>query len=81
MLNNSNTYTTYVNFKIKELFGKFNNSIIFGQNIIAGSRVSGIGADFENIKTVLQLIQLIVKIHLSEWVLVYRFAIFPQCLF
>ena len=50
MLNNSNTYTTYVNFKIKELFGKFNNSIIFGQNIIAGSRVSGIGADFENIK-------------------------------
>lgn len=50
MLNNSNTYTSYVNFKIKELFGKFNNSIIFGQNIIAGSRVSGIGADFENIK-------------------------------
>jgi pyruvate dehydrogenase E1 component beta subunit len=50
VLNNSTTYTSYVNFKIKELFGNFNNSIIFGQNIIAGSRISGLGAELENVK-------------------------------
>ena len=49
VLNKSTTYTSYVNFKIKELFGNFDNSIIFGQNIIAGSRISGLGAELEHV--------------------------------
>ena len=44
------TFTQYVNSKIKTQFAKYSNSVIFGQNIVAGSRISGLGAELENIE-------------------------------
>jgi pyruvate/2-oxoglutarate/acetoin dehydrogenase E1 component len=44
------TFTQYINFKIKTEFAKYSNSVIFGQNIVAGSRISGLGAELENIE-------------------------------
>jgi len=43
------TYTQLVNSKIKSEFANYNNSVIYGQNIIAGSRISGLGAGLEKI--------------------------------
>lgn len=47
-----NTFTQYVNNKIKEQFSKYENSVIYGQNIVAGSRVSGLGSQLEEISGV-----------------------------
>jgi len=47
-----NTFTQYVNRKIKEQFSKYENSVIYGQNIVAGSRVSGLGLQLEEINGV-----------------------------
>lgn len=47
-----NTFTQYVNNKIKDQFAKYENSVIYGQNIVAGSRVSGLGSQLEEIKGV-----------------------------
>ena len=44
------TFTQYVNSKIKTQFAKYSNSVIFGQNIVAGSRISGLGAELEKIE-------------------------------
>jgi pyruvate/2-oxoglutarate/acetoin dehydrogenase E1 component len=49
---NKLTYTQMVNAKIREQFEAHKHSVIFGQNIIAGSRISGLGANLENISGV-----------------------------
>ncbi len=46
------SFTQYVNMKIKDQFSNYEDSVIFGQNIIAGSRISGLGSQLEEIKGV-----------------------------
>lgn len=43
------TYTQIVNARIREQFSEYKHSVIFGQNIIAGSRISGLGSNLESI--------------------------------
>lgn len=43
------SYTQFVNSKIKSEFENYDNSVIYGQNIVAGSRISGLGAGLEKI--------------------------------
>ena len=49
------TYTHYVNVKIREFFAKYEKSVIFGQNIVSGSRISGLGSDLEKIDGVVTI--------------------------
>lgn len=46
---NELNYTQLVNSKVKKQFEKYDNSVIFGQNIVAGSRISGLGAGLDNL--------------------------------
>ena len=55
MRESATTYTQYINSHIKSQFEKYDKSVIYGQNIIAGSRISGLGAGLENIKGTLAL--------------------------
>jgi hypothetical protein len=48
------TYSQYVNLKIVERFSA-RKSVIFGQNIVAGSRISGLGANLDTLKNVIAL--------------------------
>ena len=43
------TFTQYVNSKIRQKFSGYNHSVIFGQNIVSGSRISGLGAGLDQI--------------------------------
>ena len=43
------TYTQYINFQIKSQFENYHHSVFYGQNIVAGSRISGLGAGLENV--------------------------------
>jgi hypothetical protein len=43
------TYTQYVNLCIRSQFEEYDKSVIYGQNIVAGSRISGLGAGLEKI--------------------------------
>ena len=43
------SFTQYVNKKIIDQFSNYEDSVIFGQNIVAGSRISGLGSQLENI--------------------------------
>ena len=45
-------YTSFINFKIKEFFFKKNNGVVFGQNIVSGSRISGLGSDLDKLDNV-----------------------------
>lgn len=47
-------YTQYVNSKIIERFSN-KHGVIFGQNIVAGSRISGLGVNLDRIKNVLAI--------------------------
>jgi pyruvate/2-oxoglutarate/acetoin dehydrogenase E1 component len=49
------TYTNYVNVKIREFFAKYEKSVIFGQNIVSGSRISGLGSELEKIDGVVTI--------------------------
>lgn len=42
-------YTQYVNLRIRSQFEQYGQSVIYGQNIVAGSRISGLGAGLEKI--------------------------------
>lgn len=55
MRESDTTYTQYVNLHIRSQFEKYDKSVVYGQNIIAGSRISGLGAGLENIKGALAL--------------------------
>jgi hypothetical protein len=55
MRENDSTYTQYINALIKTQFEKYDKSVIYGQNIVAGSRISGLGAGLENIDGALAL--------------------------
>lgn len=46
---NELNYTQLVNSKVKKQFEKYDNSVIFGQNIVAGSRISGLGSGLDNL--------------------------------
>lgn len=46
------SYTNYINSHIKDFFSLKKQGVIFGQNIISGSRISGLGKDLENIPDV-----------------------------
>ena len=46
------SFTQYVNKKIRDQFSNYNDSVIFGQNIVAGSRISGLGSQLEEINGV-----------------------------
>lgn len=46
------SYTSFVNFKMKEFFSKKNNGVVFGQNIISGSRISGLGSGLDELDSV-----------------------------
>jgi hypothetical protein len=48
------TYAQYVNAKTVERFSA-RKSVIFGQNIVAGSRISGLGANLDTLKNVTAL--------------------------
>jgi pyruvate dehydrogenase E1 component beta subunit len=45
-------YTSFVNLQMKEFFGKKKYGAIFGQNIISGSRISGLGNNLDNLNNV-----------------------------
>jgi hypothetical protein len=45
-------YTSFINFKIKEFFLKKNNGVVFGQNIISGSRISGLGNGLDKLDNI-----------------------------
>jgi hypothetical protein len=49
---NDTNYTSFVNLKMKDFFGKKKHGAIFGQNIISGSRISGLGNNLENLNNV-----------------------------
>ena len=49
------TFVQYINGKIKRQFSEYNHSVIFGQNIVAGSRISGLGAGLDQIDNCLAL--------------------------
>lgn len=46
---NELNYTQLVNSKVKAQFEKYDKSVIFGQNIVAGSRISGLGSGLDNL--------------------------------
>jgi pyruvate/2-oxoglutarate/acetoin dehydrogenase E1 component len=46
------SFTQYVNKKIRDQFSNYKDSVIFGQNIVAGSRISGLGSKLEDINGV-----------------------------
>ncbi len=46
------SFTHYVNKKIRDQFSKYDDSVIYGQNVVAGSRISGLGSQLENISGV-----------------------------
>lgn len=48
-------YTQYINLQIRSQFGNYDKSVIYGQNIVAGSRISGLGAGLETIKGALAI--------------------------
>ena len=43
------TFAQYVNGKIRQKFSGYEHSVIFGQNIVSGSRISGLGAGLDQI--------------------------------
>lgn len=43
------TFTQYINSKIRQKFSGYEHSVIFGQNIVSGSRISGLGAGLDQI--------------------------------
>ena len=49
------TYTQYVNSKIRNKFSEYSHSVIFGQNIVSGSRISGLGAGLDQINNCIAL--------------------------
>jgi pyruvate/2-oxoglutarate/acetoin dehydrogenase E1 component len=49
------TYTNYVNVKIHKYFSKYEKSVIFGQNIVSGSRISGLGSGLDKIDGVVAI--------------------------
>lgn len=52
---NETTYTQYINSLIISQFEKYDKSVIYGQNIVAGSRISGLGAGLEKINGAIAL--------------------------
>jgi hypothetical protein len=48
----SNNFTNYINLKIKDFFSSKKYGVIFGQNIISGSRISGLGHGLDELKNV-----------------------------
>jgi hypothetical protein len=49
---NSFSHTSFINSQIQDYFRLKNNGVIFGQNIISGSRISGLGKDLEKLSNV-----------------------------
>ena len=49
------TYTNYVNNKIINYLSNHEKSVIFGQNIVSGSRISGLGVDLEKVTGVVAI--------------------------
>lgn len=49
------TFVQYINIKIIEKFSEYSNSVIFGQNIVSGSRISGLGAGLDQIDNCMAL--------------------------
>ncbi len=49
------TFTQYVNTKIRQKFSSYEHSVIFGQNIVSGSRISGLGAGLDQISNCVAL--------------------------
>jgi pyruvate/2-oxoglutarate/acetoin dehydrogenase E1 component len=49
------TFTQYVNTKIRHNFSSYEHSVIFGQNIVSGSRISGLGAGLDQISNCVAL--------------------------
>jgi pyruvate/2-oxoglutarate/acetoin dehydrogenase E1 component len=46
------SFVRYINKKIIDQFSNYEDSVIYGQNIVAGSRISGLGAGLDEIKGV-----------------------------
>ena len=49
------TFAQYVNTKIRQRFSSYEHSVIFGQNIISGSRISGLGVGLDQISNCVAL--------------------------
>ena len=46
------SYTSYINLQIKDFFIKKNTGVVFGQNIISGSRISGLGNGLDKLDNI-----------------------------
>lgn len=45
-------FASFINLQIKEYFAKKNNGVVFGQNIISGSRISGLGNGLDKLNNI-----------------------------
>jgi hypothetical protein len=54
-MNNNFTFSSYINLKLNEYVESLENGVFFGQNVISGSRISGLGARMESHKHILSL--------------------------
>jgi hypothetical protein len=46
------SYTSYINLQIKDFFIKKNTGVVFGQNIVSGSRISGLGNGLDKLDNI-----------------------------
>ena len=52
-MKNALTFSTYINLKLNEYAESLENGVFFGQNVITGSRISGLGARMDSHKHML----------------------------
>ena len=45
-------YTQFINLKVKQFFAEKSKGVVFGQNIISGSRISGLGSGLDKLDNV-----------------------------
>ena len=52
-MKNALTFSTYINSKLNAYAESLENGVFFGQNVITGSRISGLGARMDSHKHIL----------------------------
>jgi len=51
-MNNNFTFSSYINLKLIEYVENLEHGVFFGQNVITGSRISGLGAHMDSLRNV-----------------------------
>lgn len=54
-MNNNFTFSSYINLKLIEYAESHEHGVFFGQNVITGSRISGLGARIDSYKNILSV--------------------------